>query len=94
MENKILEFIKRRFKKDCDWTDGNCYYFALILKNRFPDGKIYNDVIYGHFVFKYQNSFYDWNGYYEKANSNLIEWDNFRYYDSLQEDRIIRNCIL
>ena len=33
--NEIIEFINRRFKLDCNWTNGNCYYFALILADRF-----------------------------------------------------------
>ena len=33
-EADVLEFIHRRFKKDNDWTTGNCYYFACILKEK------------------------------------------------------------
>ena len=36
-EEQILAFIKRRFSQDCNWIDGNCYYFATILKTRFPE---------------------------------------------------------
>lgn len=38
--NKIEEFINRRFPNDCNWLSGNCYYFAIILKDRFPEGNI------------------------------------------------------
>ena len=36
--DKVIDFIKKRFKIDCDWTTGNCFYFAKILESRFPGG--------------------------------------------------------
>lgn len=91
--DEVLEFIHRRFKNDCNWVTGNCYYFAVILKDRFPEGKIYYDVINGHFVFEYNNQLYDWNG---KVNHvrYLVEWDKFDEYDSLQKQIIVRDCIM
>ena len=93
MKNEVLNFINRRFKNDCNWTTGNCYYFAVILKDRFPEGEMYYDVIYGHFVFKYQNEYYDWNGVIQSIGY-LVEWDKFEEYDFLQKERIIKDCIL
>ena len=93
INNEVLEFIQRRFKTDCQWTTGNCYYFAIILKNRFPEGKIYYDVIYGHFVFQYQNEFYDWTGIID-SHWYLVEWENFEKYDSLLKQRVVRDCIM
>lgn len=92
-QNDIIEFIQRRFKKDCDWLNGNCYYFALILKDRFPEGTIYYDVIDGHFIYKYHSKYYDWGGI-AKPSDHVVEWDKFAEYDSLQKERIIQNCIL
>lgn len=91
--NEILEFIHRRFPADCNWLSGNCYYFSYILSSRFPDGKIYYDVINGHFVFYHSGIFYDWTGIV-KLKDNFIEWDKFDEYDSLQKQRIIRDCIM
>lgn len=93
MDNKVLEFIQRRFKNDCNWLDGNCYYFSIILKNRFPDGNIYYDVINGHFIFLYQGIYYDWTGVIE-LDGCLVEWDKFQEYDSIQKKRIIEACVL
>lgn len=73
--------------------NGNCYYFAIILKDRFPEGKIYYDDVYGHFVFKYNEKLYDWTGV-TNTNGHLIEWDKFDEYDSLLKKRIIRDCIM
>ena len=90
--NEIIEFINRRFPEDSNWLTGNCYYFSLILKDRFPEGSIYYDVINGHFVFKCEDNYYDWTGIV-KSNGYLIEWDKFDEYDSNQKQVIIRDCI-
>lgn len=92
--NEVLEFIERRFKKDCDWVDGNCYYFAIILKDRFPEGKIFYDAVLGHFVFWHDNHYYDWVGIFNPMNlDDLIEWDKLGEYDSTWKYRIIRDCV-
>lgn len=90
--NEIIEFINRRFPEDSNWLTGNCYYFSLILKDRFPEGSVFYDVINGHFVFKYKDSYYDWTGIV-KSNGYLIEWDKFDEYDLNQKQVIIRDCI-
>ena len=92
MNNEILEFIKRRFPTDCQWISGNCYYFSVILLSRFPTGSIYYDVINGHFVFKYEDHYYDWTGCI-KPDGYLVEWDNFDEYDHIQKQVIVDGCI-
>lgn len=89
--DKVLEFIQRRFPEDCHWTDGNCYYFSLILKHRFPKGDIFYDVINGHFIFNYNEKYYDWTGIVTPKKP--IFWDLFESYDSAQYQRIIEYCI-
>lgn len=91
--NEILEFIKRRFQTNCNWLDGNCFYFASILLIRFPQGSIYYDVINGHFIFKYDDYYYDWNGLIE-PNGYLVKWDEFDKYDIAQKNIIIRDCLM
>ena len=51
------------------------------------------DVVAGHFVTRRNNVFYDWSGQYKPAGL-LVEWESFHLYDSLQKERIIRDCIL
>ena len=92
MKDKVLEFISRRFKNACNWVDGNCYYFARILKDRFPNGHIYYDAIYGHFLFWFEGKFYDWNGV-ATEKGYCVSWAKFDEYDSLQKQRIMRDCI-
>lgn len=91
MDN-IIEFIKRRFKTDCKWLDGNCYYFALILKDRFPGGEIYYDVIYGHFVYGINGQYFDWSGEVT-PKGKLVEWEQMEKYDSLVKQRIFEGCL-
>lgn len=94
-ENKVLEFIRRRFPIDCHWLDGNCYYFALILLDRFPLGKILYDVIDGHFVCEIDGVKYDWSGIADESGKHhWIEWDKFNEYDDLQHERVVRDCLM
>lgn len=92
--NDIIQFINKRFKNDCDWTNGNCYYFAVILKDRFPEGNIFYDVVCGHFVFEYNNQFYDWSGLYRSNDMFLVPWNDFDNYDKFQKQRVIRDSIM
>ena len=90
--NRVLEFIRRRFPQDSNWLTGNCYHFALILSSVF-NGDIFYNVVAGHFVTRINNVFYDWPGKYKPVGL-LVEWKSFHLYDSLQKERIIKDCIL
>ncbi len=92
--NGIIDFIKRRFPTDCNWLNGNCYYFAQILLARFPCGKIYYDVIDGHFLFCLNNHFYDWTGERQVNIDNLIDWSTYQQEDPKHYARIVRDVIL
>ena len=95
MEDEVLDFISRRFdNNDCNWTEGNCYYFAIILKDRFPEGVIYYDVIEGHFLFFYKNNLYDYYGIQFAEGRTLIQWDKFDEYDTAVKKAVIKGCIL
>lgn len=91
MEQEILKFISRF--PDANWLNGNCYYFAIILKDRFPDGEIYYDVWNGHFIFKLEDTYYDWRGIVHDIGLPIC-WDTFEEsYDKYQYKKIIENCI-
>ena len=105
---EVIEFIERRFptsKEDPQWVSGNCFYFASMLKARFPQGYIVYDVIDGHFLFLYQSLLVDAVHYFFlpspfiptdtnfMVSSSIVVWDFFQLYDSLQYQRIIRDCI-
>lgn len=95
MREDVIEFIKRRFPNDSNWLNGNCYFFATILKSRFPEGIIYYDVIVGHFVTEIDGVKYDWSGVVDESSENCyVEWDSFDEYDVKQKQSIIDGCIL
>ena len=89
---EIEEFIDRRFPIDCNWTTGNCFFFAKILEAAFPGGNILYDIINGHCVSSYCGYLYDWNGIYNEKDAKYIDWEKFEEYDSAQYNRIIRDC--
>lgn len=90
--DEIIEFTKRRFPIDCNWLNGNCFFYCQILKSAFCSGKIMYDVIHGHFIFLYNGKYYDWSGEI-KPNGYLVEWNKFDEYDVERKQRIIRDCI-
>lgn len=94
MKEEILEFINRRFKKDCNWLDGNCYYFAKILQIRFPKLEVVYFPIEGHFMTwdKEAGLFYDAAGAHEASGPfYLIEW--IKKYEPFLYERLVRDCI-
>ena len=92
LEDEVLEFIHRRFETDCKWTDGNCYYFALILKNRFG-GEIYYIPIEGHFVCKIGERYYDFEGRYTKIAGKPQTLETIAKNDINWYNRIWKDCI-
>lgn len=94
-DDKVLDFIHKRFDKDCHWLDGNCYYFAVILKERFNDGEIYYNAVDGHFLFRHGGYLYDFKGRHEfdKNSTELIVLKQLKE-DASWYGRIRRDCIL
>ena len=92
--DEVTEFIGRRFSEDCSWTTGNCYYFAVILKARFPEGNVFYDTIDGHFLFKRDGKYYDHEGVaVPDKEEAVIEWDKFKEYDENRYKAVVEGCI-
>ena len=89
----VCAFIKKRFSKKCNWLDGNCYYFAIILKERFS-GHIYYDQVNCHFITEINDKFYDWTGIIKPNINNLMNWEELKSIDPSYYNRIQRDCIL
>lgn len=96
MKQNILDFITK-FKFEYPhqleyvFTHGNCYYFAMILKERFH-GQIYYLPIANHFVCKIDNNYYDITG--EAAmNESPIDWIDYQKHELSHSKKIIRDCI-
>ena len=95
----ILTFIQR-FKKgyvkeyEDSFTNGNCYFFSLILDNLYSEGEICYDVIRGHFVYKYKSKLYDITGDVTEMYTSIQPWDTLSLdYDPLVYGRLMRDCI-
>ena len=94
MQETILEFIARRFKDDCNWVNGNCLWFALILQMRFPSLKICYLPITGHFVVQDNNNLlYDWKGLVQ-TEENPLELNQLKQVDYTWYSRLMRDCYL
>jgi len=97
---EVIDFISRRFKSDNNWKTGNCFYFSVILKERFSkySPEIYYDVCDGHFLCKIMDRFYDWTGEvtYDRLylSKYMKNWSTFATYDELQFNRVIRDVIM
>lgn len=91
--DEVLEFINRRFKEDCHWIDGNCYYFAAILCSRFKYLNMYYAPVAGHFVAGYNGQFYDWCGKY-KEDENPILFTEIEHTDPKWYKMIVDGCVV
>lgn len=89
--DKVEEFIRRRWgDTDAHWQDGNCYWFALILTQRFPSLlKLYYLPIIGHFIAGDGTNFYDSTGKINPPEKPAIEEE----LDPLEYGRLLRDCV-
>lgn len=96
MQEEVLEFINRRFKKDCDWMNGNCYYFAKILQVRFPKLEIVYFPIEGHFMAwdRKENLFYDATGAHCANGKPFNEWEKMRTEEPFWYYRLMSDCVI
>ena len=95
-EKEVLKFIDdfrdygdRVGTKDL-FQYGYCYWFAYILKGRFPEAKLMYDPIVNHFMVDIDGKQYDING--DMTDMYECEpWSDFD--DRLEKERIERYCI-
>ena len=90
--NEVVKFIKNRFRQEDQWLSGNCLWFSLILKKRFPGGRIYYLPVPGHFIYKYKGKFYDWTGEIVPVEK-MILFSKLKEVDPDWYDRLINNCL-
>lgn len=90
----FIKKFKFAHKKELEhiFTSGNCYYFAVILKDRFG-GEIYYLPIANHFVCKIKNKFYDILGEAGFTEKPYL-WANYKSQDEKSYIATLRNCIL
>ena len=96
MKEEIKDFINRRFSEDCHWLDGNCYYFAMILKTRFPHLEIVYLPVRGHFMASDGEYCYDYLGAWHEDDLNevIIPLTTIFNQDPLVYNRLVRDCMM
>lgn len=90
--NEIENFISL-FDNDQKYMHGLCYWFAYILKGRFPEGGIWYDQVMNHFYFVIDDAAYDVRGRVILP-STAVKWDEYKKYDSLDYQRVVKYCVL
>lgn len=90
--NQIEKFITL-FDNDEKYMNGLCYWFAYILKGRFPQGEIWYDQIENHFYYVIEHIAYDVRGIVNLPIT-AKRWDEYENYDSLDYQRVVKYCVL
>lgn len=96
MSNDVIKFIER-FKQsnpleiEKSFTEGNCYWFAFILKKRFVRGQLVYHPVKGHFAYQVDNHIYDITGEVDPVGFKL--WSEYRRKELTQSKLIKRACI-
>lgn len=90
--NEIIDFINGFSSVRDFFMHGYCYWFAVILVNRFPSGVIYYLPIQNHFVVLVDERWYDASGFATVTEIPMM-WDLYKQFDELEASRIERDCI-
>lgn len=83
-------FIARFAGAQDTFLNGCCYWFAVILKERFR-AAIYYHPIDNHFAGKISDKLYDVTG--EIDGEGFVPWDEYKYTDLTHARRICEQCI-
>lgn len=94
----ILKFIKR-FQNEGTiktFTQGCCYWFAVILEKRYSEANMYTQIlyspVYNHFITQIGLNFYDITG--EVSAETYISWDPYQSQYPNEANKVIFDCIL
>lgn len=92
---EILYFIGHFQKAAEIFTGGCCYWFAYILKGRFPDAEFVYLPVTGHFVSRIDNRLYDATGDVTEAFADepRIPWDEMDQFDSNVRKSVERDVV-
>lgn len=93
--NEILDFIAnfQSVQSIHIFTEGCCYWFAYILKGRFPRATIIYNPVENHFAVRIKGCAYDITGKI-KVDKNWYSWSRYQKLDPLDAGRVYKNCIL
>ena len=88
-DGEVVEFIQGFSDAKELFLCGYCYWFAVILANRFH-GEIWYMPIENHFICRIDGFYYDVTGRMRPENI-VYRWSD--YPDELEKKRIIRDCV-
>lgn len=89
---KFIEFFKRKYPLEITDTflNGFCYYFAIMLKERFGGCIFYNpDIV--HFSVLIDGYLYDITGIINAENATWYEWEG---YKQSEDTSVIQDCCI
>ena len=93
---KFINTFKGKYKDEIVYvfTNGQCYWFSFILKERF-NGEIWYVPVHNHFITKINERFYDITG--EVIDTERLKlarvWSEYQQFDPLDYDRLVRDCV-
>lgn len=90
MNIDILKFINEFKSATKLFTEGKCYWFAIILKERFGGQLFYNPIM-NHWACLIQDVLYDVTGALD--SEGFYTWPDCVIEDTLLYQRLINQCI-
>lgn len=73
------------------FTQGCCYWFAFILKERFHGTIMYHEID-NHFACLIGKRLYDITGPIDSQHG-WQEWERYKFYEPANANRVIRDCL-
>lgn len=93
MAEDVASFLERfHLNQNIDevFTGGCCYWFAVILHQRFPNSRIMYDTVENHFVTEIGGRLYDITGDVT-GQYDVLPWGSCK--DTPHGAKIIRDCV-
>ena len=90
MRKDVLDFIKQFESAQKLLLEGRCYWFAVILKERFDGQLMYNQIM-NHWACLIDNQLYDASG--AVVNTCYEEWPGSIIDDTTYYNRLVKQCI-
>lgn len=90
MEQEVLAFIDEFKSATKLFMEGKCYWFAVILKERFS-GQLYYDPIWNHWACLINDKLYDVTGIIQEGM--FSPWPGVFIDDTTYYNRLVNQCI-
>lgn len=90
---KFLERFHSADDVDVVFTQGCCYWFAVIMAMRFRAPVMY-DQVSNHFTVRIHSRLYDITGDVTEKYPDSVEWNRYMEFDRADFERVVRDCIM